>query len=379
MNKKHSEREFLKGLAELNIRRAFKSSVMLAIVLPIIIAVSYLVPWGNVVIKSTFMTAAAFLELVQIGYAIVFHMDYSRDEFDNYHNLYLSYYALSAFLLLVCAGCDMRGFGSEIFYFAVCVYMVLVPVLADSERVIFIAAQTVIMLSMVLGFRLDIRFLIDVCIAQVATLLVSKYQQANAFAMLRMNARLKKKNDISEHDALTGLFNRRGLEMKVAMIWPFCERRKIPVGVIAIDIDFFKKYNDSFGHPKGDECLREVAKVIRNSAKRNTDVVTRTGGEEFLVFVQDIDSEDLVSLCMKIRNNLEERAIPQAYFEVSRNVTVSIGAASFVPSYGKTFDMLYEEADKALYTAKKSGRNCIVYNGNLYGKIRHGMARVVSI
>ena len=177
---------------------------------------------------------------------------------------------------------------------------------------------------------------------------------------------------------MTGLYNRRGLESRTGAIWPFCERNKIRVGIIAIDIDFFKKYNDAFGHPKGDECLREVANVLKEAAQRSTDVVTRTGGEEFLIFVQDTDDKSIVALALKIRKILEERAIPQAYFEVSKNVTVSIGAASFIPSYGKTFELLYEEADKSLYAAKKSGRNCIVYNGNIYGKIRNGIATTLN-
>ena len=151
------------------------------------------------------------------------------------------------------------------------------------------------------------------------------------------------------------------------------------MGVLAIDIDFFKKYNDSYGHPMGDKCLRMVADVLKESAQRSTDIVTRTGGEEFLIFVQDADDKDMVSLALKIRKNLEKKAIPQSYCAVSKNVTISIGAVSFVPGYDKSFKDLYEEADKALYTAKENGRNCIVCNGNLYGRIRNGMAQVVSM
>lgn len=82
---------------------------------------------------------------------------------------------------------------------------------------------------------------------------------------------------------------------------------------------------------------------------------------------------------MKIRNNLEEKAIPQAYFGVSRFVTVSIGVASFIPSYNKNFKKLYDEADKALYQAKHNGRNCIVYKGSVYGRIRNGATKVSTV
>lgn len=379
MNKRKETKEFNRRLSDRNMKRAIKSSRIMAIVIPVILAAGCLSRWDNQSLKIFFIIGSVFFEIVQIIYAVILKVQYIKDEFDIFPKLYLSYYAVTIVFMMLGAGCDIEGFGSELFYFAACMYLVFVPILNNMERLFFVAGQTVIMLSMLLGFRINLRCLIDVCIIQIGTIIVSGYQHGMAVRIQRMSMKLKRKTDTSEHDALTGLFNRRGLESRIEAIWPFCERNKIPVGVLALDIDYFKKYNDALGHPQGDECLRQVAGVLRNSAQRSTDIVTRTGGEEFLIFVQDIDDEKLVSLAMKIRNNLEEKAIPQAYFGVSRFVTVSIGVASFIPSYNRNFKKLYEEADKALYQAKQNGRNCIVYKGSVYGRIRNGATKVSTV
>lgn len=379
MGKRRQYSDFYQFISELNMTNAMRSSIALSIAFPIIIIAAAFVEWDNPALKTVFILFAVIMELVQLSFVGYIFVNIKRDEFDKYNNIYLMYFAITIGIMMVESGFDIKAFGSEFFYIASCVYLIFVPVFSDKERLTFIAGQTVIMMSMVIGFDMNIRCVIDVCLAQLATVFVSRYQHNMAVKKIRLNMVLKRKTETSEHDPLTGLYNRRGLEARTNAIWPFCERNRIPVGIITIDIDFFKKYNDAFGHPKGDECLREVANVLKHSAQRSTDVVTRTGGEEFIIFVQDTDSNNIVALAMKIRKALEDRAIPQAYTEISKNVTVSIGAASFVPSYGKTFQDLYEEADRSLYIAKNNGRNCIVYNGNLYGKIRNGMAKVVSI
>lgn len=238
--------------------------------------------------------------------------------------------------------------------------------------------QTVVVILLSIVSSMDLRMFFDVCIIQAATILLVAYQHNLAVQRVRVNMQLKRKKDYSEHDALTGLYNRRGLDARIKAIWPFCERNRLSVAMIAVDVDYFKKYNDTFGHPKGDECLKTVAGILKNSAQRSTDVVTRTGGEEFIVFVQDMDEESLISLAMKIRNNLDQKHIEHAYYGVSKYVTVSMGIAGFVPAYNNDFKKLYQEADNALYLAKKNGRNCIVYDGKVYGSIMNGASRVAS-
>ena len=94
---------------------------------------------------------------------------------------------------------------------------------------------------------------------------------------------------------------------------------------VEIDIDFFKKYNDRFGHPAGDKCLKEVAHAIKNTAKRSVDITARTGGEEFIIFVQNMTEAELVEFAMKVRKNVADLKIAHAYAGVSEYVTVSMG------------------------------------------------------
>lgn len=379
MNNRNDTERFNRNILELNIKRAFTSTVVLAVVLPVIFVAALVCRWDNDTLRSLFVIGTAILEAIQFIFMVVIRFQCARDEFDTYRVIYLVYYAVTITFLMLGAGCDMEAFGSELLYFSACMYLVFVPVFTETERIAFVAGQTIIMLPLVIGFRINVRGIVDVCIVQFLTILLSGYQHNVAVKRQKMGMKLKKKTDTSEHDALTGLYNRRGLESRINAIWAFCERNKIPVGVLTLDIDYFKKYNDKFGHPKGDECLRQVAKVLKASAQRSTDVVTRTGGEEFIIFVQDVDDDNLVALASKIRKNLEEQAIPQAYLGVSKYVTVSIGIASFVPGYNKDFDRLYEEADAALYQAKKNGRNCIVYKGNVYGRIKNGVTKATPV
>ncbi|SDN04920.1 GGDEF domain-containing protein [Lachnospira pectinoschiza] len=368
-----------KNIELTNMKRAIKSSFVLAVILPFLMLAYGLTSWNDNGLKIAFMIGAVILEIIQISYCVVLYIQVRNDEFETFKILYMSYYVITVIMLMLASGSDMKVFDSEILYIIACAYFIFVPIVNEKDRLIIIIAMSVIMVTMVLIFRMDVRYVIDVCLIQILTMFVSRYQHNINLRHEKMNNSLRKKTDYSEHDPLTGLFNRRGLESRANAIWPYCERNKVSVGILALDIDYFKKYNDAYGHPQGDECLKQVARVLRESAQRSTDVVTRTGGEEFIIFVQDTDEHNIVQLALKIRRNLEAAKIPHAYKAISNYVTVSIGAATFVPGYGKDFDKLYENADKALYAAKNNGRNCIVYEGNLYGRIKNGIAQVISM
>ncbi len=165
-------------------------------------------------------------------------------------------------------------------------------------------------------------------------------------------------------DPLTGLLNRRGFKQQVDSIWPFCVRNDYKVALMIIDIDNFKDYNDEFGHPQGDECLKMVAKCIRETAKRNTDVVSRMGGEEFAVFIQGGRNDEIIEFADKIRKNVEKLQIEHSRNATYPIVTVSIGLEIARPK-GMNIDMMYEYADKELYHAKEHGRNAISYSGEV--------------
>ncbi len=168
-------------------------------------------------------------------------------------------------------------------------------------------------------------------------------------------------------DPLTGLYNRRGFDRQVDSIWPFCVRNDYKVALLIIDIDNFKAFNDEYGHPEGDECLKRVSECIKATAKRSTDIVSRIGGEEFLVFIQGNDDGEMYEFTESIRKSVESMGIPHSHNATHPIVTVSIGLAIAAPR-GMDINMLYEAADVELYHAKEQGRNKVSYSGRIKRK-----------
>jgi diguanylate cyclase (GGDEF)-like protein/PAS domain S-box-containing protein len=151
-------------------------------------------------------------------------------------------------------------------------------------------------------------------------------------------------------DYLTGLFNRRALFEKLDYEMRRSNRSNSPLSVIMLDIDHFKKVNDTYGHLVGDVILKQLAEIFRNSV-RNTDIVARYGGEEFVIVAPACTCEDARKMAEKIREKIQDFG-----FETGIKATVSGGAAQYA---GQGIDALIEEADKCLYSAKKAGRNRI--------------------
>lgn len=164
---------------------------------------------------------------------------------------------------------------------------------------------------------------------------------------------------ISNIDVLTGLYNRRFFNLNYIREWNSAIRSKTPLACIMIDIDYFKKYNDTYGHLQGDECLKAVAEAINASAKRPRDIVARFGGEEFVILLPETKVESAVYIAQQILSNIEKLDIEHTGSVLNERVTVSLGVAAVFPSKDMTREELLNIADEALYRAKKEGRNCL--------------------
>ena len=162
---------------------------------------------------------------------------------------------------------------------------------------------------------------------------------------------------LSETDPLTGLANRRRFDTVFADEWSRGYRSRQPLAIVMLDIDYFKLYNDHYGHQAGDECLRAVAQVLQTSARRAGDLVARYGGEEFVVVAADADVSTARELAETMRRSVERLAMPHEVSDAARVVTVSLGIAVVVPSEHTQAARLLHLADDALYRAKKDGRN----------------------
>jgi len=168
---------------------------------------------------------------------------------------------------------------------------------------------------------------------------------------------------LSITDPLTGIENRRRFEQEYKVFWLAAIRNQKPIALIMVDIDYFKAYNDNYGHQLGDDTLRIVAKEIREHLSRPTDLVARYGGEEFVILLPDTDLNGAIFICEDLLARIKQKAIPHAFSKVSDIITVSAGIACFVPNQSMSQSHLIKEADDAMYLAKKSGRNCYKVSG----------------
>jgi diguanylate cyclase (GGDEF)-like protein len=162
---------------------------------------------------------------------------------------------------------------------------------------------------------------------------------------------------LSFADALTGLANRRRLDETLETEWRRAARLRTPLAIVIVDIDAFKAYNDTLGHPEGDKCLVAVADVIRQAAGRAGDFAARYGGEEFMILIPGLGYEAALAYAEALRQACEARAIPHPASSVGPVVTISLGVAARVPSNDFSVAKLIAEADAALYRAKGAGRN----------------------
>ncbi len=167
----------------------------------------------------------------------------------------------------------------------------------------------------------------------------------------------EKLREMSYVDGLTGVANRRKFDEYLEAEWERARRMGRPLSLLLIDIDFFKRFNDIMGHLEGDECLRKVARAIRDSLRRGVDLVARYGGEEFAVILPETDLTQAEKIAERIREAVMNLNIPHPGSDVSDRVTVSVGVVSVIPQEGMSREDLIEMADRALYLAKKRGRN----------------------
>lgn len=181
----------------------------------------------------------------------------------------------------------------------------------------------------------------------------------------QMEIRLKEANSELQYqaniDSLTQVANRRRFDEYIAQEWAICAREQEYLSIILCDVDYFKFYNDAYGHQAGDECLFRVAQGMNLAIKRPADVVFRYGGEEFAVILPFTEGEGALKVAQSIREEIKKLKIIHDLSQASHYVTLSLGVASIIPSSQFSVESLIANADRALYEAKSLGRDRIVY------------------
>jgi len=163
------------------------------------------------------------------------------------------------------------------------------------------------------------------------------------------------------HDVLTGIYNRRFMEENLKSIIKANSRSGGLLSVLMLDIDYFKKYNDTYGHSQGDTCLKSVAEAVTGTLSREEDFAARYGGEEFAVVLPNTDVKGAQMIANKIIASMQALNIPHGKNEAASYVTVSIGITTGIVQHGQKSNDYIKRADKALYMSKNSGRNRYTY------------------
>ncbi|NEQ54652.1 MAG: GGDEF domain-containing protein [Leptolyngbya sp. SIO3F4] len=235
--------------------------------------------------------------------------------------------------------------------------------LVFGKRIYFLLLLT---LSLYLGYKqvLAVYFPSSLLRASIQNAQLRKTNQ-----QLRKNLReqktlkqsLKKENRklyrLANIDRLTQIPNRRFFDQQLEDEWQQLQQAGQPLSVILLDVDYFKRFNDYYGHLAGDHCLQEIARVVNKSLRREADFVARYGGEEFAVVLPNTDEQGAVAIAQTIQQAIQTLAIPHAQSDISAIVSVSLGIASIVPLPESSWTALVDYADQALYEAKRQGRD----------------------
>ncbi|WP_429160014.1 diguanylate cyclase [Desulfitispora alkaliphila] len=262
--------------------------------------------------------------------------------------------------------CIMVAGGLIIFAAGISDFLREIQVIEAPELLSFGVLIFILLQAFFLSWRFNEAFNRSAVLVKENAIMYKKLQGVNQFLeqkimertieLERANKKLKK---LAKHDALTGLPNRRNFDEKLQEEWKRSIREKQPLSLIIMDIDFFKEFNDKYGHMRGDECLTTIAKEVERTLKRSTDMCAKYGGEEFIVILPNTNAQGAMIIAEKIKENVENLSIPHTNSRVSNVVTVSLGLNTIIPSQDDKIEDFINKADQALYMSKKNGRNKI--------------------
>lgn len=319
--------------------------------------------WTNVKFDygKGFLCSCIIFTFVSVCVIIAIEIDLRKSFISNKKkkSVYIAYWIIYMVEALSFSVMEYLDRGAINNYITFIIVFTLLPVIEPIPKLCVFAVSMAVEVYLILYTTGSIKTVI-VCIALAfAGVLFSQIR----FFYYMSNALANKKLEFSANgDPLTGFMNRRGFEHRVNAMRGFCDANGYDVCFIMMDIDNFKRFNDVYGHVKGDICIKAVADCIKEHFSRPTDLCVRYGGEEFLVVTAQRNVPALVEHLTKLLKNINQMKID----DVKDSVSVSVGVYSVLNSKKKSTQYFIEKADEQLYKAKNSDKNCVAYKNEIY-------------
>lgn len=355
-------------LCEVNSKRIVFFTVP-AIIVAVFFAIFFIVDIAaHTVTECIFSLAGLFMITAGCGFVgVLVYREYEKKrtnlkKAERLITIYWAVFSAAVFFLTV------SDFSVNIFAYRFYLYLIIMTVvpLFDLKRsLFFICPYLVLTVSFGFIFGADILSLVLSAVFFFAYLIISSLVYSSFCCLFISDRQLNIANErcrqINEKDGLTGLLNKKGLIRRLNdIIYKGTENN---IAAIFFDIDDFRKYNHIYTDAESDECLYNICNCVRIVSKPKTDIISRYGGDEFVIIVQDTTEYDLIYFAEQIRKSVERMALP---FENGKNVTISVGVSSIAEGDFNDYSKLLKEAEESLSIAKNGGRNCVGYMGNVF-------------
>lgn len=360
---KNMRRMFWDKIAGKNVSRCFLTSLILAITTAVLVILINIFFLNERTVG--FVLPGVFFAIGCAGFAVLCYSTRMLEAKEYYDFVSFGFtFFIFGYLCFISSMSATTG-GTIVFYYIGVLLASYVIVTTTKQYVIFTAVETAGFIALAYylkakGVSLDFMQYVYFALTHAFAAFLSRENYNMRAELTRQEFRTQRETNKAEKDALTGLINRRGLERETKQIFKLCVRQQDTVCVTIIDIDKFKVYNDTFGHPKGDWCLQTVAKCIADTVG-DKGYASRIGGEEFLVFLYGMEEHEMFEIAESVRQNVENMRLPHATAK-DAVVTISLGCFIGVPTEQTSFTSMYGMADKLLYKAKETGRNRVICN-----------------
>lgn len=339
------------------------------ILIALIFTVVTIVQMDTSALKESVLSLIGFV-LIVLGCsvsAVLIYREYIRKKTDakRLHQFVMLFWIIFSLglLLLTAADFSINSFSQRFFLYLI--IMTVFPLFNFKRSLIIIAPFLAVTEILGIIFGASVSVLVLALVFSLAYLVISSLVYSSYCCLYISDRQLNTANErcrqINEQDVLTGALNKKGLIKRLMDIID----RGIDKNIAAIffDIDDFRRYNHIYTDKESDDCLYNICNCVRIIAKSKTDIISRYGGDEFVIIVQNTTEYDLIYFAEQIRKSVETMALP---FENDKKVTITVGVSAIVEEDFKDYSALIRDAENSLVLAKKGGKNCVGYMGNVF-------------